>query len=124
LEPPPAPPPAGTDTFDFDGDGKADIGRWHGANTEFKVKNSNGGSYTTTTIGSASAKPAPADYDGDNKTDAAVFNAGTWNIKQSSNGSAVTITGFGQAGDVPSGTHGLGMAEWRFIARQRHGITA
>lgn len=34
------PPPTGTVQFDFDGDGKADIGRWQGSNTEFKVRNS------------------------------------------------------------------------------------
>ena len=98
--PPPA-PPAGSTTFDFDGDGKADIGRWHSANTEFKVKNSGSNNYTSTTIGSSSSIPAPVDFDGDGKTDAAVFNAGTWNIKQSSNGVVINITGFGQAGDIP-----------------------
>ena len=86
LNSPLDPPPAASVTFDFDGDGRADIGRWKSGNAEFKIKNSNGGSYTTTIIGTSASKPAPADYDGDNKTDAAVFNAGTWTIKQSSNG--------------------------------------
>ncbi|MGB7201465.1 MAG: VCBS repeat-containing protein [Pyrinomonadaceae bacterium] len=108
--PPAPPPPPGEVKYDFDGDGKADIGRWRGVATEFKVKNSNGGSYTTTAIGSSSAKPAPADFDGDGKTDAAVFNAGTWNIKQSSNGASVTITGFGQTGDVPFPGNWVGTA--------------
>jgi hypothetical protein len=48
---PPAPVPA-TVLFDFDEDGKADIGRWQGSNTEFKVRNSSDGGYTTATIGS------------------------------------------------------------------------
>jgi len=93
--------PSGTVQFDFDGDGKADVGRWHSSNTEFKVQNSNGGSFLTTTIGSSSSKPAPFDFDGDSKTDVVVFNAGTWNIKKSSDGTSTSITGFGQAGDIP-----------------------
>ncbi len=51
----PSPPPGAT-TFDFDGDGKADIGRWHNANTEFKVKNSYDDTYTPTTIGATAAR--------------------------------------------------------------------
>ncbi len=108
-----APPPAGSVTFDFDGDSKAEIGRWHSSTIEFKVKNSASGTYTTTTIGTATGKIAPADYDGDNKTDAAVFDSGTWTIKKSSDGQTLTVTGFGQAGDVPvSGNYtGTGAAE-------------
>jgi hypothetical protein len=94
------PPPSGTVLFDFDGDGKADIGRWHSANTEFKVRNSGDESYSTYTIGSSSAVPAPGDFDGDGKTDAAVFNAGSWTIKKSSNGSTQNIS-FGTTGDKP-----------------------
>ena len=95
FEPPP-PAPAATVSFDFDGDSKADIGRWHGSNTEFKVRNSSGGLYSTATIGSASSRPAPFDFDGDGMTDAVVFNAGTWNIKQSSNGAAAAIRVLGR----------------------------
>jgi hypothetical protein len=81
-----APPPTGTVLFDFDGDAKADIGRWHASNTEFRVRNSGSATYSTHSIGSSSAVPAPGDFDGDGKTDAAVFNAGAWTIKKSSNG--------------------------------------
>ena len=89
---------AGNMRYDFDGDGKADIGRWRTANREFKVRNSGTGTYTTTIIGSSSSKAAPGDFDGDGKTDPGVFNAGTWNIKKSSNGASQIIT-FGIAGD-------------------------
>jgi len=42
-----APPPSAYPNiaYDFDGDGKADIGRWHGANTEFKVRETDSGNY-------------------------------------------------------------------------------
>jgi hypothetical protein len=96
---PPAPVPA-TVLFDFDEDGKADIGRWQGSNTEFKVRNSSDGGYTTATIGSSSAIAAPGDFDGDGKTDAAVFNAGSWTIKKSSNGSTQNSS-WGTTGDKP-----------------------
>ncbi len=96
---PPA-PPSGPVDFDFDGDGKSDIGRWHPATSEFKVRNSNGGSFLTYTIGPSSAKAAPGDYDRDGKTDAAVFNAGTWKIRGSFDGTELELT-FGQAGDIP-----------------------
>lgn len=92
--------PSGTVGYDFDNDDKADIGRWHSANTEFKVKNSSSGSYSTVTIGSSSAKPVPGDYDGDHKFDAAVFNAGTWTIKKSSDSSTVTVS-WGASNDIP-----------------------
>ncbi|MGB7209951.1 MAG: VCBS repeat-containing protein, partial [Pyrinomonadaceae bacterium] len=96
-----APPPAGSVRFDFDGDGKADIGRWHATTTEFKVKNSLTGTFTTNIIGTTAARSCPADFDGDGKTDQAVFYTGTWKIKKSSNSTIQTITGFGQAGDIP-----------------------
>jgi hypothetical protein len=98
--PPPVAPPTGTVLFDFDGDGAADIGRWHSANTEFKVRKSSDGSHVSHTIGSSSAIPAPGDFDGDGTTDPAVFNAGSWTIKKSSNGATQTIS-FGTAGDKP-----------------------
>ena len=97
LEPP---PPAGNINYDFDVDGRADIGRWKSGSTEFKIKNSSNGSYVTTTIGTSASKPAPGDFDGDGRTDAAVFNAGTWNIKRSSDGVTQNVS-WGAAGDVP-----------------------
>lgn len=51
--PSPAPPPAGDVEFDFDGDNKADIGRWRGVVTEFKVKNSGSSGYSTYSLGSS-----------------------------------------------------------------------
>ncbi|MGB7208366.1 MAG: VCBS repeat-containing protein [Pyrinomonadaceae bacterium] len=111
------PPPTGPVYFDFDGDGKTDIGRWHPATTEFKVKNSNGGSFSTFTIGTSSGKPAPGRYySSDALTDAAVFNAGTWTIRNSSGGSIENIT-FGQAGDIPMAADydGDGMTDFSVI---------
>jgi YD repeat-containing protein len=97
----PPPPTSNAVEFDFDGDGKADVGRWHATNTEFKVKHSSTGSYPTpTTIGASASKPAPGDFDGDGKFDAAVFNAGTWNIKNSSNGDTSSFL-WGTTGDIP-----------------------
>ena len=101
ADPAPAPPqPSSVVDFDFDNDGKADIGRWHSANTELKVKNSNGGSYSTFTVGSSGATLAPGDFNGDGKTDAAIFNAGTWTYKTSTTASAQTIS-WGTSGDIP-----------------------
>ncbi len=100
MSPPPPPQPAASVDFDFDGDGKADVGRRHPSNSEWKIKNSNGGSYTTTTLGSSSATIAPGDFDGDDKTDMAVFSAGTWTIRKSSNGQTETVS-FGASGDRP-----------------------
>ncbi|PYT01176.1 MAG: hypothetical protein DMF63_04305 [Acidobacteria bacterium] len=51
AEPMAAPQPSSVVDFDFDNDGKADIGRWHSANSELKVKNSNGGSESFFTVG-------------------------------------------------------------------------
>lgn len=65
--------PYGVVPFDFDGDGKTDIGRWHGANTEYKVWNSSTSTFTTTTIGSSGAKPISGDFDDDDKYDAGTF---------------------------------------------------
>lgn len=96
----PAPPPAGDVEFDFDGDNKADIGRWRGVATHFQVKNSGGGADSEYTLGSSSAVAAPGDFNGDGKTDAAVFSAGTWTYKTSISGSAQTIS-FGATGDIP-----------------------
>jgi YD repeat-containing protein len=100
--PPPAPQPASVVDFDFDNDGKGDIGRWHSANAEFRVKNSNGGSESVFTLGSgpSSATIAPGDFNGDGKTDAAVFSGGTWTYKTSTTASAQTIS-WGASGDIP-----------------------
>lgn len=98
--PAPPPQPASVVDFDFDNDGSADIGRWHSANTEFKVKNSNGGSFSTFTLGSSGSTLAPGDFNGDGKTDAAVFSGGTWTYKTSTGASAQTIS-WGTSGDIP-----------------------
>ncbi len=99
IEPP---QPSSVVDFDFDNDGKTDIGRWHSTNTEFKVKNSNGGSYSTLhdRSGSSSAILAPGDFNGDGKTDAATFSAGTWTYKTSPTATAQTIS-WGTSGDIP-----------------------
>ncbi|MEP7149084.1 MAG: VCBS repeat-containing protein [Acidobacteriota bacterium] len=100
---PPAPSqPASVVDFDFDNDGKTDIGRWHSTNAEFKVKNSNGGSDSVFTIGSgpSTAIIAPGDFNGDGKTDAATFSAGTWTYKTNPTATAQTIS-WGTSGDIP-----------------------
>ena len=92
--------PSGAVPFDFDGDGKTDIGRWHGASTEYKVWKSGSSAYQTTVIGSSSAKAISGDFDNDDKYDAGTFAAGAWNIKKSSNGTTIS-TSFGTTGDIP-----------------------
>ncbi|MBL8182185.1 MAG: VCBS repeat-containing protein [Blastocatellia bacterium] len=92
--------PSGAVPFDFDGDGKTDIGRWHGASTEYKVWKSGSSEYQTTTIGTSSAKAISGDFDNDNKYDAGTFAAGAWNIKKSSDGNTIS-TSFGTTGDIP-----------------------
>ena len=92
--------PSGAVPYDFDGDGKTDIGRWHGANTEYKVFNSGGSTPTITTIGTSGAKPISGDFDNDNKYDAGTYANGSWSIKQSSNGSTLSAT-WGTTGDIP-----------------------
>jgi len=99
--------PAATVDFDFDEDSKSDVGRWNPTTKEFKVKLSGGGTLTVdfgAEGATAAAKPGPADYDGDDKTDPAVFEAGTWYINLSTDNdpeSITTISSFGQAGDIP-----------------------
>jgi len=93
--------PAGTVDFDFDGDGKADVGRWNAAAHEYKIRGSNGGTLAYYSVGDSTSILAPADFDGDGITDAAVFKAGTWTIRNSSTGLPSTISSFGQAGDIP-----------------------
>src|SRR5207244_10613995 len=90
---------------------------WHGVTTQFQVTNSSTGLNSSYTLGSSNGKPAPGDYDGDGKTDAAVFNGLTWNIRYSSDGSSHTVS-WGQAGDiaVPADYDGDGktdVAVWR-----------
>ncbi len=99
-EPPLMTAPAGAVLFDFDGDGKTDIGRWHGANTEYKVWKSGASSFLTETIGSSGARPISGDFDNDNKFDVGTFAAGAWTIKLSSNSSTITPS-FGTTGDIP-----------------------
>ncbi|MBK7704647.1 MAG: VCBS repeat-containing protein [Acidobacteria bacterium] len=100
FSPPPPPHPSASVDFDFDGDGKADVAQRHPSNSEWKIKNSNGANYTTATVGSSSAMIAPGDFDGDDKTDMAVFSAGTWTIRKSSNSQTETVS-FGASGDRP-----------------------
>ena len=85
--------------FDFDGDGKADVSRWSPSSTSWKIQKSSGG-VTTETTGVADSKPVPGDFDGDGKTDVAMFNAGAWTIKKSSDSSIITAS-WGTSGDVP-----------------------
>jgi len=93
------PTPAGTADFDFDYDGKSDLGRWHAGSTEFKVRFTDDGTTASTIIGTSGAKPAPGDFDDDNIYDVMVFNNGTWTGKKSSDGTALSKTGFGASGD-------------------------
>ena len=110
AEPMAAPQPSSVVDFDFDNDGKADIGRWHSANSELKVKNSNGGSESFFTVGcippaticSSHGRIAPGDFNGDGKTDAAIFEAGIWKYKTSTSATEQTIS-WGTAGDIPVG---------------------
>jgi hypothetical protein len=88
-------------SFDFDGDGKADLGRFQKSSGEWKVKNSSNNAITLTTLGNTTSTIAPGKFDSDSITDLAVFNAGTWTIKRSSDSTTQTITGLGQAGDKP-----------------------
>ncbi|MBL8179993.1 MAG: hypothetical protein JNL64_00095 [Blastocatellia bacterium] len=92
--------PSGAVPFDFDGDEKTDIGRWHGASTEYKVWKSGSSEYQTTTIGTSSAKAISGDFDNDNKYDVGTFAAGAWNIKKSSDGNTISAS-FGTTGDIP-----------------------
>ena len=109
--------PAGLTAFDFDGDGKTDYSIWHASSTTFKVKAGAAASPTPYTLGSGASVPAPADFDGDGIADAAVFSAGQWSIRWSSDGSSHTYS-FGQAGDVPKaadydGDGKADLAVWR-----------
>jgi hypothetical protein len=93
--------PAGSVAFDFDGDNKADLARWQRSSSEWKVNNSSTNTNSTTILGTNASAIAPGKFDSDPNTDYAVFNAGTWTIKQSSTNTTTTITGFGQSGDKP-----------------------
>lgn len=92
--------PSGAVPFDFDGDGKTDIGRWHGASTEFKVWKSGSSSYQTTTIGSSTSKPVSGEFDDDGKYDVGTFLNGTWTVKLSKDSSTITSSP-GTTGDIP-----------------------
>jgi hypothetical protein len=85
-------------TFDFDGDGKADVSRSRivtdtgGSEHQFRVRKSSNATFDEYVLAVGSGRIAPGDFNGDGKTDAAVFNAGTWTYKTSSGGSAQTIS--------------------------------
>ena len=102
VESPAAPPPPHTTAvkFDFDGDGMADMGRWQVSSNEFLVRKSTNASFVEYEVGNYGAKIAPGDFNGDDFTDAGVFESGTWSYKTSPTATAQTIT-LGTTGDIP-----------------------
>ena len=83
--------------FDFDGDGKSDVSVYRGGT--WYVQRSTAGFFGVQ-FGISTDKTVAEDYDGDGKTDVAVFRDGTWYIIRSSD-NAVSIIGWGSAGDIP-----------------------
>jgi len=87
---------------DFDQDIKADMGVWTPSNGQFFALKSNGGTYLNF-AGGTNQIPVPGDYDGDNISDAAVFepNGAVWYIKKSTGGITNTTIGAVGATQIP-----------------------
>lgn len=105
AEPPPLSPAASVD-FDFDNDGKADFSRARvvtnsgSSANEFRVRKSTDSSFVEYSLGNGTGRIAPGDFNGDGRTDATVFNAGTWTYKTTPTANPLTIT-LGTTGDIP-----------------------
>jgi hypothetical protein len=87
---------------DYDGDGKTDIAvtRTIGGRKNWFILPRNGSSPTVYfDWGLSTDTEAVGDYDGDGKVDIAVWRAGTFYIRQSTNG-AISTFGLGAAGDT------------------------
>jgi len=104
---------------DFDGDGMSDIAVWRPSNGVWHVQRSGDNSYNSLQFGGADFGDVavPGNYDGDKKTDYAVYRAGVWYIRQSSNGQVRTAQ-FGLGGDKPvagdyDGDGKTDLAVWR-----------
>lgn len=90
-------------TGDFDADGTLDCGTFDAAAGLFTIRRSGDGSTLVLSTPRAKGKAVvvTADYDGDKRSDAAVWRAGSWQILLSSRDYAADIAVFGIAGDVP-----------------------
>ncbi|HVE55984.1 MAG TPA: Ig-like domain-containing protein [Pyrinomonadaceae bacterium] len=104
---------------DFDGDGMSDIAVWRPSNGVWHLQRSSDNSYNALQFGGAQFGDVavPGNYDGDKKTDYAVYRAGIWYIRQSSNGQVRTAQ-FGLANDKPvagdyDGDGKTDLAVWR-----------
>ncbi len=90
---------------DFDADGRVDIGTFDRSARLWTVRRSGDGSTLVVSFPQqkSSGRPVtvPADYDGDGSTDMAVWSAGAWQIRVSSDGGPVLTQNFGVKGDVP-----------------------
>jgi hypothetical protein len=109
---------------DFDGDGRADFAVWRSAypsGTIWFIHRSRDNSQDSTVLApiagapSQGGVPVPADYDGDKRADIAMWNWGTWQILQSSDGKTVTRGG-GDFSDapVPGDYDGDGKADFAY----------
>ena len=84
--------------LDFNGDRRSDwvVAREMGSGLTWLISSASG--QTSTGWGRRGDQTVPADYDGDGKTDLAVWRAGTFYIRRSSD-SGETVRPWGQAGD-------------------------